>query len=171
MRGWFIFFLVMHILGVIVAFGPDFVMIPLIANMGQKDPRYASFAAELIDVFEAKVATPVAVLVPLFGVGLIYTGHVDLWKSEWLIISIILYMGAFFFAIFVQTPNSARFVKLLQSMPAPAQGSGPPSAGVGGPPPEVETLGRKLQLGGMYLTLSVLVILILMVWRPGGEFT
>jgi Predicted integral membrane protein (DUF2269) len=171
-RGWFIFFLVMHVLGVILAFGPDIVMIPLIATMGQKYPRYSAFAAEVIHVFETKVATPVAVLIPLFGVGLIYTADIDLWKSEWLIVSIILYIGAFFFAVTIQTSNSAKFVKLLQSMPAPPLDPGvPPAAEPGGPPPEVAALGRKLQLGGMYLALSVIVILVLMIWRPGAAFT
>ena len=171
MRGWFIFFLVMHVLGVIIAFGPDIVMVPLIATMGQKYPRYSAFAAEVIHVFESKVATPVAVLIPLFGVGLIYTAHVDLWKSEWLIVAIVLYIAAFFFAVTIQTRNSAQFVKLLQSMPPPPEPGVPPGPEPGGPPPQVAELGRKLQLGGMYLSFSVIAILVLMIWRPGAAFT
>src|SRR5712691_4173680 len=60
---------------------------------------------------------PIAVLVPLFDVALIYTapGHIDLWRSEWLIISIVLYMGAFFFGLFVQLPREA---KMLAAMDA-----------------------------------------------------
>jgi hypothetical protein len=172
MRGWFIFFLVMHILGVILAFGPNIVMIPIIATMGRKYPRYSAFAAEIINIFETRVAIPVAVLIALFGVGLIYTADIDLWRSEWLVASIVLYIGAFFFASIIQIRNSGRFVELLQSMPPPPVDAGvPPAPEPGGPPPEVAALARKLQLGGMYLSLSVIVILVLMIWRPGGAFT
>jgi Predicted integral membrane protein (DUF2269) len=171
MRGWFIFFLVMHILGVILAFGPNIVMIPLIATMGRKYPRYSAFAAEIIHVFEVRVAIPVAVLIALFGVGLIYTADIDLWKSEWLVLSIVLYIGAFFFASTIQIRNSGRFVELLQSMPPPPEPGVPPGPEVSGPPPEVAALARKLQLGGMYLTFSVIAILVLMIWRPGAAFT
>jgi hypothetical protein len=80
-------------------------------------------------------------------------------------VSIVLYMGAFFFAVFVQLKNSTRMVDLLAAMPP-----GPPPEGAT-PPPELVSLGKKLQLGGMYLTVSVLVIMVLMIWRPGNTIT
>jgi uncharacterized membrane protein len=163
---WFQFWLILHILAVFVAFGPTFAF-GLIASMSQKHPQHAAFGTEIMDTIEKKMTLPVAVLVPVFGTALIFTGHVDLWKSEWLLIAIVLYAAAFFFALLVQTPNTARMLKAISSMPAPPPGGGPPA---GGPPPEIAALGKKLQLGGIYLTLSIVAVLILMVWKPGASF-
>ena len=163
---WFTFWLLGHILLVIVAFGPTFTF-PGVAAMARKDPAHAIAYSKVIHFVEQRMTIPLAVLVPLFGVGLIYTapGHIDLWKSEWLVISIVLYIAAFFFAVFVQLPNSTRMVDMLAGMPP---GPPPPDAV---PPAELQALGKKLQFGGMYLTVSVLVILALMIWQPGASFT
>jgi hypothetical protein len=32
-------------------------------------------------------------------------------------------------------------------------------------------LGRKLQMGGMFLGILIVVILVLMVWKPGDAFS
>jgi hypothetical protein len=165
MWDWFHFWLILHILAVVIAFGPTFAF-GLIATYGQKHPQFALASAEISELIEKRLTYPLAVLVPLFGTGLIYTAHVDLWRSEWLLISIPLYIAIFSFSVFVQTPNSNRMIALLRSMPAaPAGGSTDAPAG---PPPEVVSLGRKLQFGGMAMGLGFVVILILMIWRPGG---
>jgi hypothetical protein len=161
---WTAFWLALHILFVIVAFGPIFTF-PPIAAMARKDPAHAVAYAKVIHFVERRMTVPLAVGVPILGTALIYTLHFDLWKSEWLVISIVLYIAAFSFALFVQIPNSGRMVDLLSAMPP-----GPPPPGAT-PPPEVQALGKKLQFGGMYLSASILVILLLMVWRPGETFT
>src|SRR6059036_1009268 len=111
---WYGFWLVLHVLGVIVAFGPTLVMFPVIARRGQLHPESGAFAVELLHFYETKVVIPIAVTVPLAGVGLIYTGHVDFWGTGWLVASTVLYIAAFFFAITVQTRNSARMLELLR---------------------------------------------------------
>jgi hypothetical protein len=68
------------------------------------------------------------VLVPLFGTGLIYTAHFDLWKTEWLLIAIPIYVAIFSFSLFVQTPNGNKLIKLLQGMPGPGVEDGAPRA-------------------------------------------
>jgi len=161
---WFTFWLIGHILLVIVAFGPTFAF-PAIAAMARKDPSHAVAYTAVIDFIEARMTIPLAVLVPLFGVGLIYSAHIDLWKSGWLVASIILYIGAFFFAVLVQSKNSKTMLHMMQQMPP---GAPPPGAE---PPAEVVSLAKKLQFGGMYLTFSVVVIAILMMWRPGNSIT
>jgi hypothetical protein len=165
MWSWFTFYLIVHILGVIIAFGPNFAF-PFMGAMLEQHPEAALYMAEVTDVIERRMVLPVAVIVPLAGTGMIYTAHIDLWHSEWLLISIVLYAAAFFFAIFVQLRNGTRMVHLLRSMPP-----GPPPEGATGPPPEIAALGKRLQIGGMYLTASVVVIAILMIWQPGGAFS
>ncbi|HYT30375.1 MAG TPA: DUF2269 family protein [Actinomycetota bacterium] len=161
---WFAFWLILHILGAFVAFGPSFAF-GLIVAASRKEPQHARFALHVIETISKRMTIPIAVLVPLFGVALIYTapGHIDLWKSEWLIISIVLYMGAFFFGLFVQLPREAKMLAAMDALPP-----GPPPEGAGGPPPHIAAMGKRLQFGGMYMSLSVVVILVLMVWRPGN---
>jgi hypothetical protein len=146
---WYAFWLVLHILAVIIAFGPAMAMFPFVATMGQKMPQHA----------------PLAVTVPLSGVGLIYTGHVDFWGSEWLLASTVLFIAAFFFATVVQKRNSGKLLAMVRQMPP-----GPPPAGAA-PPAELVTLAKRLRIGGMYLGASVFVILILMVGGREGWFS
>jgi len=75
------------------------------------------FGTEIIHVIEERLTLPLSVAVPLLGTALIYTGHFNLWKSEWLIIAIVVYIVTFFFAMFVQLPNTSKMIRLLQSMP------------------------------------------------------
>jgi uncharacterized membrane protein len=163
MWSWFTFFLILHILGALVAFGPTFAF-GLIAAKAQKEPQYGLFATEVISTITKRMTEPVAVLVPLFGTGLIYTapGNINLWKSEWLLISIVLYIIAFSFSLFVQSPTAGRMIAALRAMPP-----GPPPPGAA-PPPEIAALGKRLQVGGIFLVSLVVVILVLMIWRPGN---
>ena len=161
---WFKLWLILHILAVIIAFGPTFAF-GIIAALGQKDPRHAAFASKVSHTIETRMVIPVAVLVPLFGTALIFTGHHDLWHSEWLLAAIGLYIVAFSFAVLVQNRWSTRMLKTLSDMPP-----GPPPEGAA-PPAEVMALGRKLQMGGMFLGILIVVILVLMVWKPGDAFS
>jgi uncharacterized membrane protein len=163
---WFQVFLILHILAVVIGFGPTFAF-PLIGKVMEKHPEHAAFGLEVMETIDRRMATPLSVAIPLFGVGLIYTGHFDLWKSTWLIIAVILYPIVFFFALFVQTPNGNKLLKMTLDM----QRSGPPPGGAegsGGPPPEMQALMKRVQLGGMFLGLMVVVFVILMVWKPGN---
>jgi uncharacterized membrane protein len=161
---WRTFFLIGHILAAIVAFGPAF-SFALIATQGQKEPQHAAFAAELIHTLSARVVIPVALVVGVFGIGLIFTAHVDLWGSEWLLIALALYIAAIAFSIFVQLPRGGRLAEMLSAMPP-----GPPPPGTP-PPAEIVAQAKQLQFGGIYLTLSVVAIVVLMVWKPGAAFS
>jgi len=176
--GWFHFYLVVHILGVLVAFGPAFGF-PVFGMLVQKYPQAAILFVEGTEVIEKRLTLPLGVVVPLAGVGMICTAHIPLWHSKWLIASIVLYTAAYSYALLVQLPTGVKLLHVMRSMGAPP--SGPPAATVEGqpvvsggggpptgPPPEVAGLARKLRIGGMYLSTSVLVIAILMIWQPGG---
>ena len=164
MWSWFTFFLIGHILAAIAAFGPAF-SFGLIAAQGQKEPQHAAFAAGLIHTLSGRVVIPVALVVGVFGIGLIFTAHVDLWHSEWLIIALILYIAAILFSIFVQLPRGGRLAGMLSAMPP-----GPPPPGEG-PPAEILRTAKQLQFGGIYLSVSVVAIVVLMVWKPGAAFS
>jgi hypothetical protein len=167
---WFQFFLFLHILTAIAVFGPTFAF-PLIGSFARKDPKNAILATEISHAIERKIVLPGGVVMPFLGLILIYLGHFDLWKSEWLIIAIAIYIVAYGFAFFVQDRNVSQLIKMLANAPRPPEGApaGPPP---GGPPPAMLAQVRKVQMGGMFLTLMILAIVLLMVWRPGScQFT
>jgi uncharacterized membrane protein len=166
---WFTFFLLLHVVVAITAFGPVFAF-PFVQRFAQRDPRNALVVAEILHGIQGRIVIPAAVAMPFLGLALIYLGHIDLWKSEWLLIAIALYVVAFFFSLLVQLRNSGKMVDLLARQPvrADAAQATPPVPGAGGPPPEVAAMGRRLQLGGMLLTVLILAIILLMVWRPGN---
>ncbi len=172
MWSWFTFWLLLHILTAIAAFGPVFAF-PFISSFARRDPRNALVVSEILHGIEGKITIPAAVAMPFFGLALIYTAHIDLWKSEWLVIAIVLYVITFFFALLVQLRNGARMIDLLKSMPPPGpeQAMAPTGGAAQGPPPEVAALAKRLQMGSMLLTILLTAIIVLMVWQPGGAFT
>ena len=109
---------------------------------------------------------PGAVVQGITGVGLILILGADLTSPSyrWLIGGIILYLIAILYAAFVQAPAAEHMVHLTRGGPPP----GPPPAGApAGPPPEVLATARKLQRGGMLLSVLIVAIVILMVTKPG----
>ncbi len=177
MSGWGVFFLFVHILAVLIAFGPTFAF-PLIGAMSGKHPQHAMILTELTEVIEKRLTIPLAIVVPLAGTGLIYANHIDLWKTGWLVVAIVLYIIAFFFAILVEAPTVTKLLGLMKSMPAPPAGGPPPGAGAGsgeggppagGPPPQIAALVKRARLGGIFLTVLIVVILFMMIWGTEHE--
>ncbi len=172
MWSWFTFWLLLHVLTAIAVFGPTFAF-PFIGGFARRDPRNALVVSEILQGVERRIVIPGAVAMPFFGLALIYTGHFDLWQSEWLVISIGLYIVTFFFAVLVQQQNGMKLVDLLKRIPAPPPKGAMPagSGGTQGPPPEVAVLTKRLAMGGAFLILMIVVIVVLMIWRPGAAFT
>lgn len=155
-------FLFLHVLGAIAVFGPTFVF-PMIASATQRAPQHGHFAAELAHTIESKVVIPGAIVQGLTGLSLIVIIGLDVTSSpwRWLLIAVPLYLVAILYAIFVQGPAAKRMVELTGAM------SGPPPAGApAGPPPELLANGKKLQRGGMFLTVLIVAIVLLMVTKP-----
>lgn len=159
---WQQVWLILHIMSVIVAFGPTFAF-PLIGKMAQEHPQHGLFAVEATHNIVTKMTLPLAlVAVPGFGAALIISKHYVLFESEWLLIAISLYVLFLLFAFLVQIPNTTKLLNVLRSMPP-----GPPPEGAQ-PPSELKAALRKVQMGGALLTFTILVFVILMVWRPGA---
>lgn len=158
---WFKLWMFLHIMAAIVAFGPTFVF-PMIAAAGRRDPRHAPFASAVSMAISERVTLPLAATMAASGIGLIVTGRIDFFGSAWLVASVALYVLALVYSFFVQRPTGLRMLEVLRSVPP-----GPRPEGQG-PPPELATVGRRMKIGGMLLTLAVIAITLLMVWQPGG---
>ncbi|HEV7605119.1 MAG TPA: DUF2269 family protein [Candidatus Limnocylindrales bacterium] len=158
-------FLFLHVMGAIAVFGPTFVF-PIIGSMAAKSPQNGPFAAALSEFIERRLVLPGAVVQGITGVALILILGADLTSPtyRWLVGGIILYLIAIAFAAFVQARNAEKLVHLTAGGPPP----GPPPAGApAGPPPEVAATIQALQRGGMILTVLIVLIVILMVTKPG----
>ena len=159
-------FLVLHVLGAIAVFGPTFAF-PLIAGQAAKAPQHGHFAALVTDAIERKIVIPGAIVQGITGLALIFIIGLDITSSawRWLILAIVLYVIAVGYAVAVQAPAAAKMVEITAGGP-PA--GAPPAGAPAGPPPEIAALGKKLQRGGMFLSVLIVAIVILMVTKPVG---
>jgi Predicted integral membrane protein (DUF2269) len=157
-------FLFFHVMGAIAVFGPTFVF-PVIVSQARKSPQNFPFAATLSEYIERRIVIPGAIVQGITGlilIGILQVNPLTNSAYHWLIPGIALYLVAIVFAITVQAKNAEKMVHLMASMPP-----GPPPAGApAGPPPEVVELGKKLQQGGMLLTVLIVLIVLDMVTKP-----
>lgn len=156
--------LFLHVLGAIVAFGPTFAL-PLIGSMGAKEPMHAGFATRISLAVGERITAPLAIVQGITGVGLILTLGIDLVASHWLLLGIVLYVIAMSFSIGVQSKSVERLVELT-SAPPPTVPSEGPGAAPAGPPPQLLAAVRRVQRGGMFLTVMIVAIVFLMVVKP-----
>ena len=158
-----------HVLGAIIAFGPTF-SFPIIGRMGAAERDHGPFAARVSSALSRIQVLPLAIVQGITGTALIIVGSIDLLNAPWLLVSILLYLIAIGYAIFVQTPTVKRAIALSAGGP-PSGAPGGPSRGAdgpraGGPPPELIALGSRIRRGSLLLIVLVVSIVFLMVTKP-----
>jgi hypothetical protein len=158
---WFLF---AHILGAIVAFGPSFAM-PIIGGMGGKEPPHGNFGLRVMLAISQQRIIPLAILQGITGIGLIIAGNVDLLAARWLLVGIVLYAVALWYAMGVQTPTVKLLIEMTAGGPPPA-GAAPAAGAPSGPPPALLAAVKKAQRGGLILAGLVTAIVFLMVLKP-----
>ncbi len=156
--------LVLHILCAIVGFGAV-VLNGVYGNEVKKRP-----GPEGIAIFDAnekvsKLGELFIVAVFVFGFVLVLLSD-DVWEFEqtWVWLAMLLFIIAMALSLGVLTPTLKRMRRLMGEM-----ASGPPPAG--GPPPqaaEMQGLGQRVAVLGATLQILLVVILGLMVWKPGA---
>jgi uncharacterized membrane protein len=152
---WVLF---LHVLGAILAFGPTFAF-SIIGGMGGKEPQHANFATRVSARITDRLVEPLAILQGVTGVILILLAGLPLFRMPWLLVAIVIYVIAVAFALGVQRKRVHRIIELT---------SAPPPPDAGGPPPELLATIKQVQRGGMFLGIAVIVIVFLMVMKPGG---
>jgi hypothetical protein len=159
--------LFLHILCAILGFGP----LALNGLYGQQAAHRrgpAGVAIGQANFAVSKVAEIFVYGVFVFGILLVLTAENDVigFGDAWVWLSILLFVLALGFSHARQIPNARRMNALAEEL---ATTEGPPP-GQGGPPPqalEMETLGKQLAIGGAFLNLMLLIILFLMIFKPG----
>lgn len=158
---WFLFWLLLHIAAAIFAFGPTLVF-PLVGSLFPKHPEGLRFGLELNHLIETRLVIPLALSMLISGSALIWTVGVNLAKTPYLVVAIILYLIALGIAFFNQVPATSKLLELTAGGP-------PPGATPGGPPPPpVQALINRARIGGILLTVLLFIIIFLMVIKPGG---
>jgi uncharacterized membrane protein len=176
-------FLILHVGGAIVAFGPTFAF-PLIGSMGGKEPMHANFATRVSEAISDRIVIPLGLFQAVTGAGLIITRGWDLFATPWLLLAIVLYVIAISTSIFYQRPTVNRVIAMTSAPPpgaggpppgaggpppgagGPPPGAGGPPPGAAGPPPELLALIKRIQRTGMVLSVLLVSIIVLMVWKP-----
>ncbi len=153
------FLLSLHVLGAVFIFGPT-VAYSFIGARAKKEGAPVAWAIGTIEFIENKWVNPLALtLQPATGAWLIVDSK-GLWnpfhsQNRWLFAGIILYIIAMSFALFVQGPNAKKAYHLAE-----ANQFGPEFGG----------LMKKVAMGGQFLTVLLIAIIVLMVTKPGSGF-
>jgi hypothetical protein len=166
--GFYKFVLVLHIFCAIVGFGAVFLNGVYGAQM--KARMQSGRVAEAIGIYEANLLVSKIgeyFIYAVFILGFAVLGLSDsVWKfsQTWVWLSVVIYIVAIGLSHGVLMPAVKRMGVLMHEMAA-----GPPP--VEGPPPqaaEMASIGQKLGVVGPVLDLALIVILFLMVFKPGG---
>jgi uncharacterized membrane protein len=157
--------LVVHILSVVVGIGA--VMLNgLYAAQAQKRLGEGGRAVSEANFFVNGIAEKVIYTIPIWGILLVALSD-KAWKfsQTWIWLALLLYVVAIGISHAVMIPGHKRINELMAEME-----SAPPATGAVGAPPqaaEAQQIGQRLAAGGMALNLLVVVIIALMVWKPG----
>lgn len=157
---WYVFFLFVHILTAILAFGTAMLAFPFIGAFAEKNPSHLNFALRLNYALGRKGVTPLALTTFVLGIVLVILGNWSLGDNEWLSISIVLFLITVVDAQLVTLPSVGRLAELTQ--PSFAEDRSPDHTN------EIAGLIRKVRIGGSFSALLLVTITLLMVWKPGA---
>ena len=138
----------------------------IIGAVSQKHPAHLPFGLLVSEAIELRLVIPFALSMPVSGLGLAYTVNVEWNHNPWLVAALVVYAAALFTALALQAPVVRKLVQMTAHAPAPVPAG--PGAAAAGPPPVMAALLKRMQIQGMLLTVFLITIIVLMVWKPGG---
>jgi len=160
---WYKVWLLLHILSVIFGLG-TVSLNGIYAAQARVRPGPPGRAVTEANFFVSGVAEYIIYTVPIWGIFLVLASHDAIKFSQtWVWLSLLLYVIALGISHAVMIPGVKRIIALQKEME-----QGPPPAG--GPPPQVaelQAIGTRLGPSGMTLDLLLIVIVVLMIWKPG----
>ncbi len=156
-------FVVLHILSVVFGLG-TVTLNGIYAAQAKARPGPPGRAITEANFFVSGIAEKIIYTVPVWGIlAVVASDKAWEFSQTWLWLSLLLYVVAVGISHAVMIPGTKRIIELQQEME-----QSPP---VGGPPVQVvemQQIGQKLAPGGMALNLLLVVIIVLMVWKPGS---
>jgi uncharacterized membrane protein len=156
----------LHIISIVVGFG-GVVLNGIYGAEAKKRKGPGGAAIGEANLAVTKIAEKVILTVPVWGILLVILSD-GVWKfsQAWVAAAIVLFTLTMGFATGVQLKNQKRMSGLASELAA----GGPPPAGASGPPPQVaemEALEKKLGMGGAFLSFMIVVLIYVMVFKPG----
>jgi uncharacterized membrane protein len=153
MLDYFHIVLFLHILGAIAGFGPTFAY--AFMTPSKDNPTSVTTTVETIQRIQARLVLPVIVIQPITGALLIFASGRDegFWQHEWLWIAIAIYAVLFVLALAIDAPSGRRSLQMVRSNRLDA--------------PEFRREVKLQSTLGPIMGVGVLVILVLMVFKPG----
>jgi uncharacterized membrane protein len=146
-------------MGAILAFGPTFAF-SIMGSMSGKEPQHANFSARQTEAISTRLIYPLAIFQGITGILLIWSLGISPQSQPWLVAGIILYLITITYALTVQRNALHHLIELSSTPPPPGTPPGPP-------PPELVATVKQIQRGGMFLGTMIVVIVFLMVVKPG----
>lgn len=146
----------LHIALALIGLGPTFSFPIWTAQARKAGPEQFPYTLRVLNTLVSRMVAPLAILLLLSGIGLILVAPWDLFANEWLWIALTLYMINLVLNLGIGLPNLRTVLAILSSGQAPQRME------------EVQARGRRQRLLGIASSLLVLVILGLMVWKPGA---
>ncbi|GMU77308.1 MAG: hypothetical protein AMXMBFR46_01090 [Acidimicrobiia bacterium] len=173
---------ILHILATVVGIGAVFLNGVYGAQAkARKGPEGLAIAEANLRV--TLIAEWLIYTIPITGIILVLmSDDVIEFDQTWIWLSIVLYVVALGISHGVAIPTAKRMQVLMRELnamgpppgaggPGGAPGAGGPGGAPGGPPPQVAALaalGKKIGAAGAALNLLTVVLIVLMVWKPGG---
>jgi hypothetical protein len=161
--GWYQFILVLHILSVIFGLG-TVSLNGVYAAQAQKRQGPPGRAITEANFFVTGIAEYIIYTIPVWGIILVLSSHdAAKFSQTWVWLSFVLHLVAIGLSHAIMIPGVRRIIELQKEME-----QGPPPAG--GPPvqvAELQSIGTRLAPTGMVLNLLLVVIVVLMITKPG----
>lgn len=160
---------VLHMVSVIVGFGA--VMLNgLYGAEAEKRKGVGGLAIGEANFRVSTIGEYFIYAVPLWGILLVLSSD-GTWKfsQAWIILALLIYATAIAISHAIVIPSAKKMNKLGAELVA--MGPPPEGAPAGGPPPQVlemEATSKKLKTFGPILDLAVVVIVFLMIFKPGA---
>ncbi|HLF99998.1 MAG TPA: DUF2269 family protein [Acidimicrobiia bacterium] len=161
---------VLHLLAVMAGLGVTFwygVYGMRAKKAGESGDAMGSAGIAEANDFVGRLAEKVIYTIPVLGVGLVFmSGDVLEFSQTWVWLALVLFAVGLTNATVVLMPSARKIAELSRELAS----MGPPPAGAQGPPPQVaamDVLGKKLGMFSGVNHILVVVILYLMVAKPG----
>ncbi|HUP84057.1 MAG TPA: DUF2269 family protein [Acidimicrobiales bacterium] len=156
----------LHILAIVIGFG-GVMLNGVYGAEARKRKGATGHAVGEANLRVSRLAVKIILTIPVWGILLVILSD-GVWKFDqlWVGLALALFIATMGFATAVQVRNQKRMVALAGELVA----AGPPPADASGPPPQVaemEDLEKRLGMGGAFLSVMVVVLLFLMVFKPG----
>jgi uncharacterized membrane protein len=117
----------------------------------QRDPSHMGFALKGIKFLDDRIANPAYGLLLVTGLLMVFTGPFRI-TELWIILALVLFAALIVLGLFMFTPTLRNQVRLVEAGDAGSS--------------EFARLGRRSQLLGQAMGVIVVIILVLMVFKP-----